>query len=209
MNTIKRIDPRRPYAITAAGLRRITLGAVGTADETVEGHTLHAAHGSAARPRRTTQTPQRTILVAAHSDRGSLDDHARQTLAAAALIAAAHTQVILLVFGEMKDDAATLGADKLIELPAFDRRVFAPESELQAFAACVAQIAPAHILLPDNATGDGDLGRRARRGDRRETCQRLRPRQKVACHTRVAGGRAIGTGRGRPALAVRGRWGAD
>jgi len=160
MNTIKRIDPRRPYAITAAGLRRITLGAVGTADETVEGHTLHAAHGSAARPRRTTQTPQRTILVAAHSDRGSLDDHARQTIAAAALIADAHTQVILLVFGEMKDDAATLGADKLIELPAFDRRVFAPESELQAFAACVAQIAPAHILLPDNATGDGDLGRR-------------------------------------------------
>ncbi|HXZ10730.1 MAG TPA: electron transfer flavoprotein subunit alpha/FixB family protein, partial [Paraburkholderia sp.] len=160
MNTIKRIDPRRPYTITAAGLRRITLGAVGVAGETVEGHTPHAAHGSAAKSRRTTQTPQRTILVAAHSDRGSLDDHARQTIAAAALIADTHTQVTLLVFGEMKDDAASLGADKVIELPAFDRRVFAPESELRMLAAYVAQIAPAHILLPDNATGDGDLGRR-------------------------------------------------
>ena len=160
MNTIKRIDPRRPYTITAGGLRRITLGAAGTAGEAVEGHTPHVAHGSAAKPRRTTQTPQRTILVAAHSDRGSLDDHARQTIAAAALIADAHTQVTLLVFGEMKDDAAMLGADKLIELPAFDRRVFAPESEMQALAAYVAQTTPAHILLPDNATGDGDLGRR-------------------------------------------------
>jgi electron transfer flavoprotein alpha subunit len=31
MNTIKRIDPRRPFTITADGLRRITLGAIGVA----------------------------------------------------------------------------------------------------------------------------------------------------------------------------------
>lgn len=160
MNTIKRIDPRRPYTITAGGLRRITLGAVGQAGAMTDGAAPRAAHGSAAKPRRTTLTPTRTILVAAHSDRGSLDEHARQTIAAAALIADAQTQVALLVFGEMKDDAAALGADRLIELPAFDRRVFAPESELQTLSACVAQLAPAHILLPDNATGDGDLGRR-------------------------------------------------
>ena len=160
MNTIKRIDPRRPYTITAGGLRRITLGAVGQAGAMMDGDAPRAAHGSAAKPRRTTLTPSRTILVAAHSDRGSLDEHARQTIAAAALIADAHTQVALLVFGEMKDDAAALGADSVIELPAFDRRMFAPESELQTLAACVAQFAPAHILMPDNATGDGDLGRR-------------------------------------------------
>ncbi|TDN61375.1 electron transfer flavoprotein subunit alpha/FixB family protein [Paraburkholderia sp. BL10I2N1] len=160
MNTIKRIDPRRPYTITAAGLRRITLGAVAEAGAMTGGDAPRAVHGGAAKPRRTTLTATRTILVAAHSDRGSLDEHARQTIAAAALIADAHTQVALLVFGEMKDDAAALGADRLIELPAFDRRVFAPESELQTLSACVAQIAPAHILLPDNATGDGDLGRR-------------------------------------------------
>ncbi|OJB22995.1 hypothetical protein BGV48_06900 [Burkholderia ubonensis] len=32
MNTIKRIDPRRPFIITAAGLKRITLGEEGSAD---------------------------------------------------------------------------------------------------------------------------------------------------------------------------------
>lgn len=32
MNTIKRIDPRRPFIVTAAGLKRITLGEAGSAD---------------------------------------------------------------------------------------------------------------------------------------------------------------------------------
>lgn len=167
MNTIlKRIDPRRPFTITASGLKRITLGAVVEAGA-LQDDALHStnaygqAHGDgASRPRRTMQAAERTLLVVAHSDRGSLDEHARQTLAAAALIANAQTQVALLVLGELKDDAAALGADKVIEVSAFDRRTFAPESELQALAACVAQLAPAHILMPDNATGDGDLGRR-------------------------------------------------
>jgi electron transfer flavoprotein alpha subunit len=160
MNTIKRIDPRRPFTITADGLKRITLGAVAEAGALLDGDVPRSAHASGAKPRRTTQTAERTVLVAVHSDRGSLDEHARQVIAAAALIADARTQVALLVFGEMKDDAASLGADMLIELPSFDRRLFAPQAELQALAACVAQIAPAHILMPDNATGDGDLGRR-------------------------------------------------
>jgi electron transfer flavoprotein alpha subunit len=159
--TIKRIDPRRPFVITAAGLRRITLGAEHVAGASYD-HALQAgAHGhAAAKTLRTTQAPQRTLLVVAHSDRGGLDDHTRQAIAAAALIADATTQVALLVLGELKDDAAVLGADKVIELPSFDRRTFAPEREVQAVAACVAQLAPAHIFMPDNATGDGDLGRR-------------------------------------------------
>ncbi|CAD6561461.1 electron transfer flavoprotein subunit alpha/FixB family protein [Paraburkholderia sabiae] len=159
--TIKRIDPRRPFVITAAGLKRITLGAEHVAGASYD-HALQAgAHGhAAAKTLRTTQTPQHTLLVVAHSDRGGLDDHTRQALAAAALIADATTQVALLVLGELKDDAAALGADKVIELPSFDRRTFAPEREVQAVAACVAQLAPAHIFMPDNATGDGDLGRR-------------------------------------------------
>lgn len=160
MNTIKRIDPRRPFTISPAGLKRITLGAVAEAGALVDGDVPRVSHGGAAKPRRTTQASQRTILAVTHSDRGALDEHARQAVAAAALIADARTQVALLVFGELKDDAAALGVDRLIELAAFDRRVFAPERELQALAACVAQIAPAHILIPDNVTGDGDLGRR-------------------------------------------------
>jgi electron transfer flavoprotein alpha subunit len=160
MTTLKRIDPRRPFTITAEGLKRITLGVTAVA-----GAMEFAAHGAAghreqARPRRTTAVPQHVILVAAHADRGALDDHARQTLAGAALIADPATEVVLLVFGEFTGDAAALGADKLIELPMFDRRRFAPLDELNALAACVAAYAPVHVLLPDNATGDGDLGRR-------------------------------------------------
>jgi electron transfer flavoprotein alpha subunit len=160
MNTLKRIDPRRPFTITADGLKRITLGVTG-----VTGSLEFATHGGAshreqAKPRRSTAVPQRVILVAAHADRGALDDHARQTLAGAALIADSATEVVLLVFGEFSGDAAALGADKLIELPMFDRRNFAPLDELNALAACGAAYAPVHIFLPDNATGDGDLGRR-------------------------------------------------
>ncbi len=159
MNSLKRIDPRRPFTITADGLRRITLGVTGVAGS-LEFTAHGASHREQAKPRRTTAAPQRVMLVAAHADRGALDDHARQVLAGAALIADATTEVVLLVFGEFSGDAAALGADKLIELPMFDRRTFAPLDELNALAACVAAYAPAHVFLPDNATGDGDLGRR-------------------------------------------------
>jgi N,N-dimethylglycine/sarcosine catabolism electron transfer flavoprotein subunit alpha len=158
MHTIKRIDPRRPFSITAEGLKRITLGFVGVTGDVQAG--ALGGHREQAKPRRTTATMQRSLLVAAHSDRGSLDDHARQTLAAAALLADSTTQVVLLVLGELKDDAAALGADKVIEMPAFDRRAFTPDAALDALAACVAAYSPAHVFLPDNATGDGDLGRR-------------------------------------------------
>ncbi|AFT89799.1 electron transfer flavoprotein subunit alpha/FixB family protein [Paraburkholderia phenoliruptrix] len=159
MNTIKRIDPRRPFTITADGLRRITLGVAGVAGA-MDFAAAGMAHREQPKPRRTIAASQHVMLVAAHADRGALDEHARQTLAAAALIADATTEVVLLVFGEFTGDAAALGADKLIELPMFDRRRFAPVDELNALAACVAAYAPVHVFLPDNATGDGDLGRR-------------------------------------------------
>ena len=158
MDTIKRINPRRPFSFTAEGLKRITLGFVGASGD-VNAAAL-GGHREQAKTRRTMATAQRSLLVAAHSDRGSLDDHARQTLAAAALLADSTTQVVLLVLGELKDDAAALGADKVIEMPAFDRRAFAPDAALDALATCVAAYSPAHVFLPDNATGDGDLGRR-------------------------------------------------
>ncbi|MGF6774171.1 electron transfer flavoprotein alpha subunit [Paraburkholderia sp. GAS199] len=168
MNTLKRIDPRRPFTITADGLRRITLGetgalGAGVAASGLETATHGAAHREQARPRRTTATPARVFLVAAHADRGALDEHTRQTLAAAALIADAQTEIVLLVLGEYTADSAmvaALGADKLIELPMFDRRAYAPVDELNALSACIAAYAPVHVFLPDNATGDGDLGRR-------------------------------------------------
>lgn len=156
-NDIKRIDPRRPFIVTAAGLKRITLGEIGNGAML---QFTHGAHKDAAKPRRTTQPATRALLVAAHTDRGSLDDHARQALAAAALLADGATEVVLIAFGEFKDDAAALGADRYIELPGFDRRSFAPDEEVRALTACVAHFAPVRIFMPDNATGDGDLGRR-------------------------------------------------
>ncbi|KAB0640348.1 electron transfer flavoprotein subunit alpha [Burkholderia stagnalis] len=160
MNTIKRIDPRRPFIITAAGLKRITLGEEGSADASAAHWSAHGHAAAAAKPRRAVQEPKHVLLVVAHSERGALDDHARQAVAAAALLADAQTEVALLAFGELKDDVAELGVDKLVELAGFDRRTFAPESELQALQACVAALAPKHVFVPDNATGDGDLGRR-------------------------------------------------
>ncbi|WP_373380199.1 electron transfer flavoprotein subunit alpha/FixB family protein [Cupriavidus nantongensis] len=159
MDTIKRIDPRRPFIITAPGLRRITLGEAGSADAGAAHWPAHG-HGAAAKPRRAVSDARYVMLVAAHSERGALDEHARQAVAAAALLADAQTEVALLVFGEMKDDAAELGADKLIALPEFDRRSFAPEAELRALQACATALSARHVFIPDNAAGDGDLGRR-------------------------------------------------
>ncbi|WP_244849726.1 electron transfer flavoprotein subunit alpha/FixB family protein [Caballeronia sp. SL2Y3] len=159
MNTIKRIDPRRPFIVTTAGLRRITLGEAGTG-VLQDFASAHATHRDTAKPRRTTKPARRSVLVAAHTDRGALDDHARQALAAAALLADDETEVVLIAFGAFNDDAASLGADRIIELDAFDSRRFAPDEELRALAACAAAFAPAHLFMPDNATGDGDLGRR-------------------------------------------------
>jgi electron transfer flavoprotein alpha subunit len=161
MDNVKRIDPRRPFVVAASGLKRITLGETGSADASAAMWTGHA-HGGAhqAKPVRALHDVAHTYLVAAHSERGALDDHARQALAAAALLADAQTEVVLLVFGECKEDAGSLGADKLIELDGFDRRHFAPERELEALSACAAAFSPKHVFIPDNATGDGDLGRR-------------------------------------------------
>ncbi|NIE62871.1 electron transfer flavoprotein subunit alpha/FixB family protein [Burkholderia sp. Ax-1719] len=160
MNVIKRIDPRRPFVITADGLRRITLGEQGSADLAAVQRAAHGHGTTAAKPRREVRERRHVLLAVAHSERGALDDHACQTIAAAALLADAHTEVALLVFGELKEDVAARGVDKLIELPGFERRAFAPESELRALQACAAALAPKHIFLSDNAYGDGDLGRR-------------------------------------------------
>ena len=167
MHTIKRVDPRRPFVIAASGLRRITLGDQSPADGAPADAVADAshlpgngAHAPVRKPRRTSAAATRSLLVAAHTDRGALDDHARQVLAAAAIVADAQTEVVLVVFGELTEDAGALGADKIVELNALGRPGFAPEAAVAALTRCVKEFQPAHVLLPDNATGDGDLGRR-------------------------------------------------
>jgi electron transfer flavoprotein alpha subunit len=64
------------------------------------------------------------------------------------------------VLGELQESLAPLGADSVVVFPEFDASRFQPESELAAVNALIDNYKPAHVFLADNASGDGDLGRR-------------------------------------------------
>jgi electron transfer flavoprotein alpha subunit len=154
----KRIDPRRPYRTMPNGLRRIVLGETGAAD-------LSAGVGTPAlavqaKPLRTTATATRWHMAVAHSYRGRLDDHAREAIAAATILASSETGVIAVILGTFHEDAAALGADKVIVAEDLDASRFEPRREEAIVGALLDQYAPAHIFMPDNLLGDGDLGRR-------------------------------------------------
>jgi electron transfer flavoprotein alpha subunit len=155
-DTIKRINPRRPFHVTAEGLKRIVLGEAG------QGGAVHVAvhRSDAPKPLRLSATPTAYLLVIAHSDRGALDAHAHQTIAAAALLADPATAVAVLVLGELTEDLAPSGADQVHVADACDKTLFDPDRELAVASGLIARLDPRHIILPDNAIGDGDLGRR-------------------------------------------------
>ena len=109
---------------------------------------------------RTPSKPKTRVLVIAHSDRGALDDHALQAIAAAAILADAETAVVALILGELNDDLSTAGADEVMILPALDFQIFQPDVELASVLAVIESLQPSRIFMPDNLIGDGDLGRR-------------------------------------------------
>ena len=154
-NNAKRINPRRAYEIMTNGVKRIVLGA--TSDFVA--HEVALQH-STSKPLRTPKQATSRILVVAHSDRGTLDDHAKQCLAAAAILADANTAVITLVLGELHEDLANAGADEVLIIGELDYATFQPESELSCVKAVIEALQPSHIFMPDNLIGDGDLGRR-------------------------------------------------
>jgi electron transfer flavoprotein alpha subunit len=149
-----RINPRRPYVIAASGLKRIILGA-----EEGSRELLRTAHGAHEKPLRSTRAATSTILVVLHSERGGLDEHARQSIAAAALLADADTGVVVAVLGGCAEELGALGADTAIELPDLGTAHYQVESALAQVQALVAQYQPRHILLPER-DADADLGRR-------------------------------------------------
>ena len=163
---IKRVNPRRPFTLTVDGLRRIVLGlssagipgGIGDVAD-VSSFSGGQAH-QPAKPLRSTQLATKSYLAVAHSDRGALDEHARQVIAAAALLADAATEVVLLVFGELNNDSATLGVDRVIVLPQYGSHIFAPEQELAALGHLIDALQPEHIFIPDCTLSGGDLGRR-------------------------------------------------
>ena len=158
MSEIKRIDPRRPYLVTPAGVRRIVLG--DASGSRSHGGEMSVIGQAQTKPRRTQQTPQAWHMAIAHSWRGRLDEHAREAIAAAAILAAPETGVIVVVLGNLHDDLGEFGADKIAVLEKFDASRFQPELELAAVSALIETFKPVHVFMPDNAGGDGDLGRR-------------------------------------------------
>ncbi|WP_210321379.1 FAD-binding protein [Devosia beringensis] len=155
-DTIARINPRRPFSVTAEGLKRIVLGEAG------QGGAVHLAthRADAPKPLRLLGAPQAHILVIAHSSRGSLDAQAHQAIAAAALLADPATAVAVLVLGELTEDLAAPGADQVHVAPACDGTLFQPDRDLAVATDLIARLDPRHIILPDTAIGTGDLGRR-------------------------------------------------
>ncbi|WP_045836003.1 electron transfer flavoprotein subunit alpha/FixB family protein [Hyphomicrobium sp. 99] len=157
MSDVKRIDPRRPYRISPSGLRRIVLGEIA-------GGGLHvgafARANEKARPRRTSEPAKTWHMAIAHSNRGKLDDHAREAIAAAAIIATPEVGVIAVILGELHEDIAPLGADRIIVIPELDAARFQPQREEAVVQSLLDKYQPAHVVMPDNMLGDGDLGRR-------------------------------------------------
>ena len=156
---IKRVNPRRPVHVNAQGLRRIVLGEQG-ADGAVwqrNGADAHAV--AAAKPVRSPGPFARRYMVITQSERGHLSDHAREVLAAAAILAAVDTEVVLVVLGECSDDAGALGADSVVSATDFQAASWQPQAVVHWLQQCVATYAPVRIMMADNEQ-DGGLGRR-------------------------------------------------
>jgi len=159
MSIIKRVDPRRPFHITPAGLRRIVLG------EAAESAALHGGAGVATRQpagkvARLGRAPVRWLMAVAHADRGRIGEPQRQAIAAAALLAAPDTGVVAVVLGPLEEDLAPFGADRIVVLADLDAATFQPEREVAAVGAEIAALDPAHVFMADTADADGDLARR-------------------------------------------------
>lgn len=151
---VRRVDPRRPAIITPQGLRRIVLGSS-------EGERLatSAAHAPLAKPVRSAGPFSEISLVVTHSDRGALTDLAHQAIAAAAILAAPHTEVVLAVLGPCHDDVAALGVDRAVVADGFDAERYQPGACVQWLQDLQARLAPRRWFFADRGA-DGQLGRR-------------------------------------------------
>ncbi len=157
---IKRVDPRRPFGITPAGLRRIVLGETGVVASDAASAKAADKAKDKDKPLRSTEAFTQWHMAIMRSDRGRLDEHARQAIAAAVILARPRTGVIAVVLGDLNENLAALGADRVAVLPEFESSRFQPERELAAVEVMIAAYEAVHVFIPDNAAGDGDLGRR-------------------------------------------------
>jgi electron transfer flavoprotein alpha subunit len=153
---IRRVDPRRPALVSPQGLHRIVLG--GTEGERDVRH-AGMAHASVRKPR-LAEPVSSCLLVVTHPDAGGLDEHARETIAAAALLAKADEAVVVLIPCEdpsLQIDAASFGIDRLELLPVSEAT--APDAVAEVVAGRVRALRPRLVLMPDRGE-DADLARR-------------------------------------------------
>ena len=157
-----RINPHRPAQASPADLKRLsaTIKNIVPMKRIVLSTAQIAVEALPAKWLRTPSKPKSRLLVIAHSDRGALDDHALQAIAAAAILADAETAVVALILGELNEDLSTAGADEVIVLPTLDFQIFQPDLALASVLAVIELLQPSRIFMPDNLIGDGDLGRR-------------------------------------------------
>jgi electron transfer flavoprotein alpha subunit len=99
-------------------------------------------------------------MAVVQSERGALNLHSRQVLAAAALLADANTGVIAAILGEVEEDVGAFGADVVVALPDDPALGFDPHRTVTALEALIERWAPEHILLPEDERGPADIGRR-------------------------------------------------
>ena len=78
---------------------------------------------------------------------------------AAAILADAATEVVVLALGPCKDDAAALGADRVLCATDFDASHYQPEAAVAWLQAVRIQMSVQHWFFADH-TADGELGRR-------------------------------------------------
>ena len=145
----KRINPYRIVNTTQSGIKRIILSSPEIAENIPE-----------VKPLRTQIKPKNFFLTVTHTDRGMLDDQAHQVIAAAAILANEETAIMALVLGELHEDIASLGADKVVVIPELDYQIFQPDAELACVLKVIDSVKPSRIFMPDNMIGDGELGRR-------------------------------------------------
>lgn len=143
-----RINVKRLQLTSPNGLKRIVL----QAPKPIKPHVLQ-------KPLRTIKHAHTCFLVIAHSERGALNDHARQAIVAAAILADAKTNVLALILGELKHNLADTGADEVIVLPQLNSEYFQPALALANILTVIKSVNPTRIFMPDNLI-DGDLGRR-------------------------------------------------
>ncbi|MBS0269166.1 MAG: electron transfer flavoprotein subunit alpha/FixB family protein, partial [Proteobacteria bacterium] len=114
MSGVKRIDPRRPYRLSPSGLRRVVLGESSGAG--LQFGAIARPHEKA-KPRRTHELAKHWHMAIAHSNRGRIDDHAREAVAASAILATPEIGVIAVILGDLHEDIAALGADRIVVIP--------------------------------------------------------------------------------------------